>query len=252
MSGAPTRYNSFFNDRRKIKKYTGSQAVDHEKDIQHGRTTILTLLEDFRIAQSLIMNTLPRERVILQVQNSSKPEEQKLLLPSDFSPREQDEMQLQALSREERNFRVGGAHDALADIRNCIKSVGALLSRKQKQSRGQEQNTQAKLAIDNANAFRDAHMATYNAHRKALQALGYFTLAPDSETLYDFPELSIKDTYRKPTEKRRTPGDSHGVDGRLWGSGQPSTSRSLPPQGEYASDSDDSDEGTASFSLPLS
>lgn len=224
--------------------------MDHEKDIQDGRTTLLERLEDFRIAQTYIMTTLPRDLVTSEVHNSAQPETQKLLLPSDLSVAERNQLQLHELSRAECNFRVGGAHDALADLRKCVKSAGVLLSRKQKNCRGQDQNTQAKSMIDNTYVFRDSHIATYNAHRKALESLGYSsTTSPDAGPLYQFPELSINDTYRKPTEKRRTPGDSHGVDGRLWRLGaQASTSRAAVAKADYDSGSDDSGQGISLLS----
>jgi hypothetical protein len=123
-------------------------------------------------------------------------------------------MGMTELAECERELREAEVHEYLNQVRSSVKVIGALSSHKKVHARGQAQNTRAQSSIKEEEKKRDLAVVHYNSSREALLRL---VPSVDCQTMQErLPVLSVRDTYRKPPEKRRDVGDSRQSDGRAW------------------------------------
>ena len=83
--------------------------------------------------------------------DSHKPEEIKeitLHLPSDFPPTQRIDLYLKKLAYEEKLLREGEVTDALLAVRNEAQILSCMLTRKNRDARGQAQNTRSLIQIE--------------------------------------------------------------------------------------------------------
>jgi len=152
------------------------------------------------------------------------PEKEVLYLPSNFSGAQRVQYDLVTLGEHERRFHQGAAYDAIVRIRILRKSINALVSRKKTQDRGQKPNTRSAGQIRELEAACTLQISAYSAARGAMISLGL------SEDDPQFPELTVDDTFRKPTNVKRAIGDSRRHDSSLWvGGPRPTVSSSTQP-----------------------
>ncbi|KAL0060345.1 hypothetical protein AAF712_012850 [Marasmius tenuissimus] len=95
-----------------------------------------------------------------------------------------------------------------------LKEGLALLQLQKKNNVGQDANLHSMTNLKAIESKRDGLILDYNLLRNTLNDLD--ALDPDI-----WPKMEVKDTFRKSTEQRRTPGDSQVEEGILWRMGVP-------------------------------
>ncbi|KAJ3979929.1 hypothetical protein F5890DRAFT_1420566 [Lentinula detonsa] len=138
------------------------------------------------------------------------PEDQLLLLPSDFTPAECQQLRLIPLATKQIQMLEAMLGETIANLQTTVKNLSAAFERKIKDARGQDANTKSIVQIRKIEAKRNDLMGDYDLFREVLNAL-------DGLDEGKWPPLALKDTFRKPTERRRNPGDSRVLEGNLWG-----------------------------------
>lgn len=154
---------------------------------------------------------------------ADRPEQAVLFIPSDYGDATARASDMIGLGRMEMQLREGAAFDAIRAVQNCVKIISALESDKKKNAFGQVSNTRARAKITDAEFRRDLAISSYNTSRAAMIALG---LSPNDA---NFPPLSLRDTFRRPTHLKRKVGDSKSSDGRIWTMGVNGGRRDVPP-----------------------
>ncbi|KAJ7120136.1 hypothetical protein C8R44DRAFT_736983 [Mycena epipterygia] len=175
---------------RQLKRLTEKQNEHSlsslEKEIAGHSKKLQERILSFRQQQKNIMSGIGNKVAIQAAQSPGTAVEDELLyLPSDLTANER--MTLDFISL-------------------------ALRDRKSRNDRKQKENTRSGAQIAEALRRRDLHMATYDAARKAMIALG--SLDPHSKT--HFPVLTEADLYMKSVQQKRHVGDSRRPDGLLW------------------------------------
>lgn len=182
-----------------------------DKEIDSRRQQLETALISWRKLQATLMPRISGY-VAHQLARDCNPEEQVLYLPSEFSVAQRLELGLVLLGGQEIKMREGEAYDTVRALQSVSKSISAMRARKAKNERGQDRNTRANKQIHSVEKQRERHLATYNAARHALIALGSFEASNTA-----LPPLTIRDTWRKSTERKRLIGDSAMPDGKIFG-----------------------------------
>ncbi|KDR65131.1 hypothetical protein GALMADRAFT_148963 [Galerina marginata CBS 339.88] len=160
-------------------------------------------------------------RQAVSLKSADCPEKAVLYLPSDFSEAQRVQYDLVTLGENERRFHQGAAYDAIVKIRILRKTINALIARKKAQDRGQKPHTRSVTQIYDLEAACNLQVAEYSATRDAMISLGLSSDDPQ------FPELTMDDTFRKPTNVKRAIGDSRRHDGGVWvGGARPTASSS--------------------------
>ena len=142
-------------------------------------------------------------------QSAAEPEDQRLFLPSDFSASDRQKFRLLGLASRHAQMLELALGDIINSLQTTVKTLTAAYERKIKHARGQDANTRSNQEIRNIEAKRSTFIVDYALFRDALDVLD----ALDKEK---WPTLSEQDTFRKATERRRSPGDSRVVEGNLW------------------------------------
>jgi len=202
---------------------------------EHADHPLLASQQEISIATSNIIGRLDLWRS-LQSQHMPKlgdrpssehervPENERLFLPSDFSGAERILYSLIDLAREEAQLRQAQLYECLMQLRRVMKILSTMQKIRQKEFRGQEQNTRSCRRIQTIGLTRDRLLDIYNTSRKALVSLGV-----DNSILEDrFPPLGISDLYRKSTVGKRQLGDTYRTDGQVWVAGK-SLGNSITP-----------------------
>ncbi|KAJ3963554.1 hypothetical protein EV361DRAFT_174355, partial [Lentinula raphanica] len=174
------------------------------QQLRTNRTTLATRIGKWRKLQAQYMPS-----TVLAHQASQEVENESLLLPSDFTASERLRHHLVGLATKQAQMLEIALGDLVQMLQTTVKTLSAAYERKHKHARGQDANTRANEGIRTIESKRLILVSEYKLFRLQLQAL-------DSLDTAKWPTLSIQDTYRKPTEKRRSPGDSRMMDGTLW------------------------------------
>ncbi|KAJ3990896.1 hypothetical protein F5050DRAFT_1879536, partial [Lentinula boryana] len=142
-------------------------------------------------------------------QPDCEPEQMKLLLPSDFSALERKALCLAPLAGKQVQLLESALGDVINSLQTVVKTLTAACERKVKEDRGQKANIRSHSQIRTIQTKRDELILDYSTYRHTLCTL---------EALDElrWPELTVRDTFRKATERRRTPGDSRILEGNLW------------------------------------
>jgi hypothetical protein len=194
-----------------------------EKDIHSRRKKLQSQIRAWRSDQKLLM---PKAGDAIAQQSSCEVEHEKLFLPSQFSLSERKEMGIDMLGAEEAKLREGQAFDALLKIRTAVRTVTALMDQKQRDARGQAQNTRALRRVREAEAQRNVYIQMYASARDAMISLG--VLDPE-DSQCSFPLLTLADTFMKSPYHKRGLGDSRRTDGALWRKGGVAVGASASP-----------------------
>ncbi|KAJ7111002.1 hypothetical protein C8R44DRAFT_633535, partial [Mycena epipterygia] len=202
---------------RQLKRLTEKQNEHSlsslEKEIAGRSKKLQERILSFRQQQKNIMSGIGNKVAIQAAQSPGTAVEDELLyLPSDLTANERMTLDFISLGLEEARWREGQAFDALRSVQGIVKAITALRDRKSRNDRKPKENTRSGAQIAEALRRRDLHMATYDAARKAMIALG--SLDPHSKT--HFPVLTEADLYMKSVQQKRHVGDSRHPDGLLW------------------------------------
>ncbi|KAK7013621.1 hypothetical protein VNI00_019465 [Paramarasmius palmivorus] len=138
-----------------------------------------------------------------------EPEEERLCLPSDFSAEERYLLKLSALATKEVKLLRARLDLMVHALRVVVRIYSAAILRKIDDSRGQVQNTRSNQDIASIREERDQLIQNYASLRERLRRL-------EPKDMQRWPELTVADTYRKPTEQRRVPGMTRVHEGSLW------------------------------------
>ncbi|KAJ3712824.1 hypothetical protein C8R42DRAFT_567538, partial [Lentinula raphanica] len=176
------------------------------KQLRSHRTALITRISKWRKLQERYM---PSIGLCLTQQGPQEPESESLLLPSDFTASERSRHHLVGLAAKQVQLLEIALGDIVQMLQVTVKTLSAAYERKHKHARGQDANTRANEGIRTIESKRNSLISEYKLFRQSLQAL-------DSLDTTKWPSLSVQDTFRKPTERRRSPGDSRVMDGTLW------------------------------------
>ncbi|KAF8576794.1 hypothetical protein K439DRAFT_1622571 [Ramaria rubella] len=138
------------------------------------------------------------------------PEEDLLLLPSDFSAHQCAQLGLTNLAECERQLREGEANDALEHVQLAIKKHGINYGYKRKQIHGQRDNTRAQCILNASLAETNRHASKYHA---ACVALG---MAADDST---YQPLDDSDLWMRSLAKGHELGDGTRQEPWIWTTG---------------------------------
>ncbi|KAJ3999557.1 hypothetical protein F5050DRAFT_1804868 [Lentinula boryana] len=136
-------------------------------------------------------------------------ETMKLLLPADFSTLERNALSLAPLAGKQVQLLESALGNVINSLQTVVKTLTAVCEHKVKEDRGQKANIRSHSQIRTIQTKQDELILDYSTYRRMLCTLG----ALDE---LRWPELTVRDTFRKATERRRTPGDSRILEGNLW------------------------------------
>lgn len=152
-------------------KGLGNHVTDTQKgNLQRQRNTLQRKIDAWRTTQALYMPVVPG--MLSTVTSSSpsaleNPEYTKLWLPSAIGDRQCH----YRLRLNEWELRLAQAHDALEELRQCLRIRSSLLTYKKEWVRGQGANTRAQNALERVIARQAACTGRYHAAWDALDAL---------------------------------------------------------------------------------
>jgi hypothetical protein len=193
-----------------IKEEKEYHLASQQKEVDNRRQKLRLRIAKWRVTQRILM---PKVGDILARQSACDIELERLYLPSDLLSADRHTVEATVLGAEEAKLREGEAFDAIRAIQNAVKSISALRGRKQKNARGQGENTRAGGYIRDAESRRNFHIQTYAAARTAMISLGSFD---ENESPSPFPPLALEDTFIKSREASRCLGDSRRMDGSIF------------------------------------
>ncbi|KAJ3964940.1 hypothetical protein EV361DRAFT_975265 [Lentinula raphanica] len=189
-----------------IQRLARTSGETSNKELRSQRTKLSTRIAKWRKLQKQYM---PSVDLSLASQSDEFPENSPLLLPSSFSAAERRDHRLVGLASKQVQMLELALGEFIQKLQTTVKSLSAAYERKYKYARGQDANMRANEGIRTIENRRNILIADYNTFRQTLRAL-------DSLDDGKWPSMTVQDTYRKPTEKRRSPGDSRVMEGSLW------------------------------------
>ena len=204
-------------------KYHSKSSLNSEADLQKILTTRQHLREEldtWRAQQFLVFPKLCDEyhSKVLSSCYQINPEEEPLLLPSDFSEPHRVYLDLSLGERAEKELRQGRAHDQLEDVRKAVQTYNHHVAMKAKEVRSQRHITRAQRIINDLrdNIRRPAHL--YNKTRQGLISLGL----PEDDSI--LRELKDNELWAKNSALPARLGDSRTSDPWYWHVGCPASS----------------------------
>lgn len=138
------------------------------------------------------------------------PENEPLLLPSEFSEAYRLRLGLESAAKAEYQIREGQAHDRLDDVRRSIQTYNHHIAIKANEVRGQRHGLRARGIVDNLDANTQKAAHAYNLTRNALLKLGLDSSDPLLKPLLP-TELWAKNAAMPPKL-----GDSRRQDPWFW------------------------------------
>ncbi|KAH9913617.1 uncharacterized protein B0H18DRAFT_850835, partial [Fomitopsis serialis] len=153
-------------------------------------------------------------------EDCGSPEDEPLVVPSDFSTSERKDLGLEALAVFERRIRLGHAYDLLNAVKMLVNHQGAFLSDKRKHARGQKDNTRSQKQVSAAAARTRVLAGLYNYNRDRLLALSDTATSDILKPINMEQDLKSKN-WRKPREQ----GDSREEQSWIWTAIPPWTSK---------------------------
>ncbi|KAJ3717504.1 hypothetical protein C8R42DRAFT_724415 [Lentinula raphanica] len=197
-----------FQIQHRVFKLASTCSSAPPKSLTSQRSKLAADIDVWRKMQKRYMGSIGSR--LSQEPDKQHPEEQSLLLPSDFTAAERGALRLLPLATKQVQMLEAALGETISNLQTTVKNLSSAFERKIKDARGQDANTKSIAGIRKIESKRNDLMGDYNLFRGALKAL-------DNLDEAKWPPLELKDTFRKSTEQRRTPGDSRVVEGNLWG-----------------------------------
>ncbi|KAJ3738275.1 hypothetical protein EV360DRAFT_58245, partial [Lentinula raphanica] len=197
-----------FQLQNRISKMARTCTNPPPKSLSTQRSKLGADIDAWRKLQKRYMSCISSR--LSQEPDKQHPEEQCLLLPSDFTASERRTLRLLPLATKQVQMLEAALGETISNLQTTVKNLSSAFERKIKDARGQDANTKSITGIRKIESKRNDLMGDYNLFRGALKAL-------DNLDEVKWPPLELKDTFRKSTEQRRTPGDSRVLEGNLWG-----------------------------------
>ncbi|KAJ3717417.1 hypothetical protein C8R42DRAFT_566472, partial [Lentinula raphanica] len=202
-----------FQLQNRISKMARTSTSLPSKSLTAQRSKLAADLDAWRKLQKRYMGCISSR--LSQEPDKQHPEEQRLLLPSDFTATERQTLCLLPLATKQVQMLEAALGETISNLQTTVKNLSSAFERKIKDARGQDANTKSITGIRKIKSKRNDLMGDYNVFRGALKALD--NLDEVKIFFLMWPPLELKDTFRKSTEQRRTPGDSRVLEGNLWG-----------------------------------
>ncbi|KAJ3772331.1 hypothetical protein FB446DRAFT_643696 [Lentinula raphanica] len=212
--------------RSRIQRIAQTCSENPTKELRARRTKLADRILKWRKLQRQYMPSIGPGQTLEDAENES------LLLPSDFTASERLQHGLVGLGTKQAQLLEIALGELIHVLQTTVKTLSAAYERKHKHASGQDANTRANGELRTIETKRNNLISDYNMFRQNLHDL-------DSLDNTKWPSLNVHDTFRKPTEIRRAPGDSRKRDGALWQLS--STGRSTVPS-EFAGDRMDTNE----------
>lgn len=162
------------------------------------------------------LDQYPQLRDELDVINSAEPENERLLIPSNFSDKQRTSLGIQELAAVEYSLREGQAHDALDKLRLAIQTFNYNVKFKVDNIRGQHSNTRAQQFLASLSKDKVSAADKYRRVRTALLALGL------SEGNLSLQPLGDDQLWCKNENFPAAQGDTKTEDPWYWVVGRPS------------------------------
>jgi hypothetical protein len=132
----------------------------------------LKLCRDLNNWRKTQLNLYPQLQDELGVINTAEPENDRLLIPSDFNYAQCRSLGIHELAAVEYSLREGQAHDALDKVRLAIQTFNYSVKFKANNVRGQHPNTRAQQFLSSLSKDKISTADKYRRVRMALLALG--------------------------------------------------------------------------------
>ncbi|KAJ3768299.1 hypothetical protein FB446DRAFT_792422 [Lentinula raphanica] len=197
-----------FQLQNRISRIAQTSGSPPPKSLTAQRSKLSADIDAWRKLQKCYMGSIGSH--LSQEPDKQHPEEQCLLLPSDFTATDRRTLSLLPLASKQVQLLEAALAETIGNLQTTVKNLSAAFERKIKDARGQDANTKSITGIRKIESKRNDLMGDYNLFRGALEALGNLDEVK-------WPPLELRDTFRKPTERHRTPGDSRVLEGSLWG-----------------------------------
>jgi hypothetical protein len=180
-------------------------------------TSLRSMLRRWRLSQSIWMPTVCDITLGSPDSTSSGTEglleEESIGMPSDLTKDKAVFDVYKDLAHLELCLREAEARETIEGIRDVVRMLCATWDEKAVHVRGYAMNTRSNTLIDDLESRRDLYIERYNHARQAILSLTQSGVTGSSN---EYPLLTVKDTFRKPSSARRTLGQSRVVDGGLW------------------------------------
>jgi hypothetical protein len=183
-----------------------------EASISKARAKLRRDITQWRAYQ---INHFPKIRDHIPITDSTRPEDDNLLLPSAFSLALRIDLGLGDVAAIEYDLREGQAHDALHAVREAIKTFNYNISFKKTNIHGQRANTRAQAFLQSLTRDKVSAADKYRRARAALVKLG---LSQDDTTLQP---LYDNELWMKNVNEPRKLGETVIPDPWFWTVGRP-------------------------------
>ncbi|KAJ3780411.1 hypothetical protein GGU10DRAFT_337196 [Lentinula aff. detonsa] len=200
-------FSMFFSFKSRLRSIVQALSSKPPKSVEAQREKLSSRIDKWRKLQKRYMRTISSH---FSSPEQHPPKLVSLLLPSDFTPAERTSLRLLSLATKQVQMVEVALGEIIDALQMVVKTLTGAYDRKIKHARGKEQNTRSLKQIRGIIKRRDDLIADYARYREVLEGL-------DSLDCDKWPVLSAKDTFRKSTEQRRTPGDGRVLEGNLWG-----------------------------------
>ncbi len=140
------------------------------------------------------------------------PETCKLFLPSAISHILHQKIAFTDLVMEKYKLREGAAYNAIAEVWLCVSMVAYMDETRQYDVKCQRHLTRSLHQLNDARNRSELGTQHYNAHWTVMKELGVY-----DRSSFPLPDLSMQNTYHKTRTRKHAIGDSHKMDGRIFG-----------------------------------
>ncbi|KAK1230695.1 hypothetical protein PQX77_006210 [Marasmius sp. AFHP31] len=216
--------------------------TSHLKEVVSRREKLSTRIGKWRKDQKRLMPLIARD---VAQQPPGPPEQEKLFLPSHFAADKRLEYKLVSLASRQATLLEGGLNDVIQALQTTVQILTAAYDRKKKNDRGQDANTRSLTDLLAIESKRDGFIQDYSLLRNALADLDLL----DPKV---WPTMEVRDTFRKSSEQRRTPGDSQVEEGILWHMGVPELRQRITEEDEEVLGCDGNDEVACDIEVGVS
>ena len=179
-------------------------------------STRLKLRQKINSWRKIQLDRYPRLRDELDAVNLAEPENERLMIPSEFSDAHRMSLGIQELAKVERSLREGQAHDALDKVWLAIQTFNYNTKFKVDNVRGQRPNTRAQEFLSSLSKDKVSAADKYRRVRTALLRLGL----PEGDL--SLQPLLNDQLWSKNENSPAAQGDAKREDPWFWTVGRPS------------------------------
>ncbi|KAJ3714694.1 hypothetical protein C8R42DRAFT_646162 [Lentinula raphanica] len=176
-----------FQIQHRVFKLASTCSSAPPKSLTSQRSKLAADIDVWRKMQKRYMGSIGSR--LSQEPNKQHPEEQSLLLPSNFTAAERGALRLLPLATKQVQMLEAALGETISNLQTTVKNLSSAFERKIKDARGQDANTKSIAGIRKIESKRNDLMGDYNLFQGALKAL-------DNLDEAEWPPLELKDTFR--------------------------------------------------------